>query len=161
MFKRCSKCLHYIEDSCLVLSLLALISMSVLQVILRNSGFSGFIWFDSASRILVLWMALLGAMRAARLQNHIAIDLVSHYASPVWHKRIHFIVSLAGFCICLCAAYFSFRFVQSEFNYPSNAFLNFPSWLAQSIIPFSLALIGLRFLLFSLSPITDKESMLD
>ena len=102
-------------------------------------------------------MALLGAMRASRLQNHIAIDLVSHYASRKAQKFIHFFVSQACAVICSVGAYFSYLFVQSEYEYPSIAFLNIPTWATESIIPVSLAVIALRFILYSFNPIEEYE----
>ena len=153
------KIVHTIEDSCLALLLIGLIAMSLLQIAFRNLGLSGFIWFDTATRIMVLWLALLGAMRASRLQNHIAIDLVNHYSNEAIQRILHFITSIASAIVCGTAAWFSYKFVVSEYEFPANAFLNVPTWATESIIPFSLGVISLRFLLFSLK-LPEKDGVI-
>lgn len=145
------RALYKLEDAALVILLLALLGMGLVQIVARNAGFSGFIWFDTASRIIVLWLALFGAMRASRLQNHISIDLISHYGTKKTQGIIHFITSISAAIICAFSAWYSYLFVVSEYDYPSAAFLNVPTWVCESIIPFSLAIISLRFLCYSLS----------
>ncbi|MCK5881459.1 MAG: TRAP transporter small permease [Sinobacterium sp.] len=151
---------HKLEDLSLVLLLLALLTMGIVQIVARNAGLSGFIWFDTAARIIVLWLALFGAMRASRLQNHIAIDLISHYCSLKTRRIIHFITSISAASVCAFSAWFSYLFIVSEYEYPSTAFLNVPSWACESIIPFSLAVISLRFAYYSLSlpPANTEEA---
>jgi len=141
---------HRLEDASLVLLLTGLLGMSILQIVFRNTGINGFVWFDTATRIMVLWMALFGAMRAARLQNHIAIDLIGHYANENSQRIIHFIASVASGIICAISAYYSYLFVVSEYEYPASAFLNVPSWACEAIIPYSFLVIGLRLFYHSL-----------
>ncbi len=157
-FQTSKQVIHKLEDSALVLLLASLLMMSLLQIVFRNIGLSGFIWFDTATRIIVLWLALFGAMRASRLQNHIAIDLVNHYGSHTTQKILHFITSIASASVCGVAAWFSYKFVVSEYEFPSEAFLDIPTWATESIIPFSLAVISLRFLLFSLK-LPEKDGV--
>ncbi|MDP6265026.1 MAG: TRAP transporter small permease subunit, partial [Pseudomonadales bacterium] len=71
--------IHLIEDSALVISLLTMMTVAVVQIALRNFFDSGMFWADSFVRILVLWVALLGAMVATRENNHIKIDVLSRY----------------------------------------------------------------------------------
>ncbi len=143
--------LYKLEDAALVLLLLALLGMGIVQIIARNAGINGFVWFDTASRITVLWLALFGAMRASRLQNHISIDLISHYCSIKAQRIIHAIVSISASVICGFSAWYSYLFVKSEYEYTTEAFLNIPTWACESIIPFSLAIISLRLLSYSFS----------
>ena len=152
--------LYKLEDAALVILLLLLLGMGLAQIVARNAGLSGFIWFDTASRISVLWLALFGAMRASRLKNHIAIDLINQYCSLNAKKIIHFITSISSAIICGTSAWYSYLFVISEYSYPSAAFLNVPVWACESIIPFSLAIISLRFLCYSLSlpPANTEEN---
>jgi len=160
IFNTLLQSLYKLEDAALVLLLLSLLGMGIVQIVARNAGLSGFIWFDTASRISVLWLALFGAMRASRLQNHIAIDLINHYCSLSTQKIIHFITSIASGIICGVCSWYSYLFVVSEYSYPSSAFLNVPVWVCESIIPFSLAIIGLRFLCYSftLPPANTEEA---
>jgi TRAP-type C4-dicarboxylate transport system permease small subunit len=159
MFKQVIKALHFLEDSTLILLLVALIILGAIQIILRNAGVSGFLWADPASRIIVLWLAMFGAMRASRLQNHISIDLLSHYGTPKIQRISHFVVSISCTAICAIAVYYSFLFVQIEYKDGLDAYLNVPAWLCEAIIPFSLCIIGIRFAFHSLTvPAASDDS---
>ena len=62
------------EDFSLVFSLLVVVSLALLQIFLRNVFGFGFMWAESVLKILVLWIALLGAMVATRENQHIKIE---------------------------------------------------------------------------------------
>lgn len=148
---------HFLEDSTLVALTLATILLGASQIVLRNSGVSGLTWMDPAARVAVLWLAMFGALRASREQKHIVIDLLSHYSSPIIRKVTYFIVSIAAAAICFFAAYHSVIFVWGEYEAGQlygyeMAFLNVPVWFCEAIIPFALALIGLRSLINCMNP---------
>lgn len=152
MLNKSLRLLHWLEDGALLLTILLLVSLSLTQIIFRNMDINGMIWLDSANRVLVLWLAMIGALRASRHQQHIAIDILPHYAGPNTRKLLHALVSLCCAAICAIAAWYSLQFVLSERQYGDIAFLNVPFWLCQSVIPASLVLIALRFLLNTLKP---------
>ena len=142
---------YTLEDSMLIALVLCMVVLSFSQLVLRNLGVSGMTWSDTALRVNVLWLAMFGALRASRLQNHIAIDIVSRYVSGKLKKTIHLAVSLSSAAVCLVAAYYSFLFVQLEKEDGMIAFLNVPVWLCEAIIPFALGLIAIRFLVYSMT----------
>lgn len=150
MQKLC-RILHAIEDASLISLIAALVIFSAVQIILRNAGIAGFLWAESASKAMVLWLAFLGAMRASRQQSHISIDLIGHYSSPFWQKISHFGVSIISSVICAIAAYYCTLFVYGEYQYTMEAFLGIPTWLIQAIIPFTLWVIALRLVIHSLT----------
>lgn len=142
--------LHLAEDSAIVILVLVMIMLSGSSLVLRNMGFSGLTWAETAIRISVLWLAIFGALRASREQSHIAIDLITHYTPKKAQQFIHFIVSICGAIICGIATWHSFVFVQSEQVDGMLAFLNVPAWACEAIIPFGLAVITLRLVFHSL-----------
>lgn len=141
--------LHNLEDGMLVLLVLTMIGLCCAQIIMRNLDISGMVWGENAIRINVLWLAMFGAMRASREQNHITIDLITRYSSVRTRKIIHFLVSITCGVICSIATWYSILFVRSE-DKSLVAFLNIPVWLCEAIIPFALAIISIRFLYHSL-----------
>ena len=147
MFAKTRDALNLIEDSVLIALVVSMVALSFSQLVLRNLGVSGMAWSDTALRVNVLWLAMFGALRASRLQNHIAIDLVTRYVRPKLRKAIHFLVSLGSFVICAVAAYYSYTFVMLEREDNTMAFLNVPVWVCEAVIPFALAVIAARFLL--------------
>jgi len=151
MLSKIRNFLYTLEDSLLVTLILTMVVLSFSQLVLRNLSVSGMIWSDTALRINVLWLAMFGALRASRLQNHIAIDLVSRYVPDTLQKSLHFVVSLSCSAICALAAYYSYLFVLIEKEDGMIAFLNVPVWFCEAIIPFALATIAVRFLLYALT----------
>ena len=152
MLSKIRRLIYLLEDSTLVLALVLLILLGMAQIVLRNTGMGSIMWMDSASRILVLWLAFFGAMRASRDQKHIAIDALALYAGPKMRRIMHFFMSVSCAVICGAAAWFSYHFVAAERTFGDIAFLHVPEWLALAIIPFGLAIITLRFVLYSLTP---------
>jgi TRAP-type C4-dicarboxylate transport system permease small subunit len=139
--------LYLLEDSALVGLVVTMVVLSFSQLVLRNLDVSGMTWSDAALRVNVLWLAMFGALRASRLQNHIAIDLLSHYLPDQARRPTHLVVSLASSMICATAAYYSYRFVVLEKEDGMIAFLGVPVWICEAIIPAALFVIALRFLL--------------
>ena len=147
MFAKIRDALNLIEDSVLIALVVSMVVLSFSQLVLRNMGVSGMAWSDAALRVNVLWLAMFGALRASRLQNHIAIDVVTRYVHPKAQKTIHLLVSLGSAVICAIAAYYSYAFVMLEREDNAMAFLNVPVWVCEAVIPFALVVITARFLL--------------
>jgi TRAP-type C4-dicarboxylate transport system permease small subunit len=138
--------LHRLEDSLLVFSLLAMLLIALGQIVLRNGFDSGVLWAESFSRILVLWVAMLGAMVATRENNHISIDAVSRYLPSRWQNYLATLTSVVSSVICALVAWYSFEFVRFEYVDNTLAFAKVPNWICQSILPIGFGVMSLRFL---------------
>ena len=137
--------LHHSEDLILALLLIGLITISSLQILLRNFFDYSFLWADPLSRNLVLWLGLLGAATASRGNKHITIDLTGHLLKG---KKLHFIrLITSAFTVAVCSiiAWYSSQYVLLEAESSGTAFLNIPYWILPAIIPFSFALIAFRY----------------
>ncbi len=142
--------IHRLEDIVLVLLLFTMISLAFAQIVLRNGFDGGFVWADSLLRIMVLWIALIGAVVASRDQRHINIDLISRFLPPIG-KRIAGVLScLFTLLICGVLAWYSFDFVKMEYESPSFAFAKVPTWLCESIMPIAFTLMSVRYFIHSL-----------
>lgn len=137
--------LHHSEDLILTLLLIGLIGISSLQIVLRNFFDYSFLWADPLSRNLVLWLGLLGAATASRGNKHITIDLTGQLLKG---KKLHFIrliTSVFTVFICGLVAWYSAQYVLLEAETSGTTFLNIPYWVLPAIIPFSFAVIALRY----------------
>ncbi len=141
--------LHSVENVVLVGLLMLMLSMAVLQIVLRNVFESGIHWGDVMVRILVLWVGLLGAMVASRKGRHISIDVVTRYLKPKSVAILQVIVCLFTALICLTVVYHGVIFVKGEYGDAVMAFARVPSWVCLSIIPISFAVMGLRYFLMA------------
>ena len=143
-----------VEDGLLALLLTGMISVAAAQVILRNFFDSGLFWGDSAVRVMVLWVAIMGAMVASRSDEHIRIDLVNHFlndAAKLWVKRG---INLFSCAILATFAWTSLTFVQFEFEDQTIAFGMVPSWMCAAIIPIGTSIMALRYALQTVWPKT-------
>jgi TRAP-type C4-dicarboxylate transport system permease small subunit len=117
------------------------------QILLRNLFDSGMIWADPTLRIMVLWIALLGAIAATRENRHIRIDLLSHYLSERSQSVLSVIHDLFSASICGIIAWHATRFVYSEWQEDATLLGNLPAWIGEIIIPIGFAVMAMRFLL--------------
>ena len=145
-FSLITKPLHKLEDFTLVALVLGLIGLSITQILLRNLADSGLVWAENALRILVLWIAMFGAMRASRDGEHISIDILKRYFTGTPQMLTTLVALLFSAILCTAAAYYSAEFVLLEHEDGSMAFLSVPGWLCEAIIPFALACMALRFI---------------
>lgn len=156
--ERIRNILYVLEDGVLVGLLLLMIGMAVSQIFLRNLFDSGIVWSEVLTRILVLWVGLIGAMVASRNGNHITIDIINRYLPEKAKTVGNFIVEMFTALICSVVAYYSVLLVQMEFLDGGIAFANIPVWICQAIIPFAFTVIALRYYILSLENLKKMVS---
>lgn len=139
-----NRTMTFVENSLLALALFIMIALASTQIIMRNFWDSGLAWGDTSLSILVLWVAMLGAMVATREQNHISIDLMSRFLSPRTKRMNQALLDLFTALVCGLLSYHSARFVMMEYEDGTIAFESVPAWLCEVIIPFGFGLIALR-----------------
>ena len=86
MLRRLLARLHQAEDLLLATLLGSLVLVALAQIGLRLFFGSGLEWAEPVSQMGVLWLALLGALGAARSHRHIAIDALPRMLPPFWRR---------------------------------------------------------------------------
>ncbi len=152
---RVSRILAYIIDSTLTLLVAAMITIAAMQVLARNLFDAGLVWAEPLLRILVLWVALLGAIVASRHNKHIAIDILSRYLPHRLNLGISSLIYFFTASITSLLAYHSARFVAMEQESNTVAFATVPTWVAELILPIAFGLITVRYLQLSVSHLMD------
>lgn len=135
------------ENTALVLLVGTMIGVSVFQIINRELLGSAFAlsWADEFIKIIVLWLAMVGSIAAARDNRHIRIDLITHVLSgPVvtWAKII---VDVFAAIVCGVIGWHSYRLVREEISWGDTIFENTPLWIMHAIVPLAFALISYQF----------------
>ena len=149
--------LHRLEDSVLVLLLLAMILLAGYDILARSIFGGGVSWIPPLLRVMVLWIGLLGALLATRSREHISIDLISRLGGPTLNRIASTITLLFAAVVCGLVGWFSGQYVQLAFEYQDIAFADIPAWPLQLIIPFTFGLMGLRFFIQGIAAATGKE----
>ncbi len=141
-----SRVVGKLENACLVVLLLSMVVLAAGQILLRNGFSTGFIWSDELLRIMVLWLALLGAVAASRDDRHITIDVLSRVMPPAMQRWNKILTSLFTSAVCAVLAWHSGRFVRDAFTYEDTVLGGMQAWVFQIILPLGFGLICLRYL---------------
>ena len=147
-----------VEDWLLISMLAVMVVLAVTQIVYRNVFGGGVVWIDPLLRMLVLWVALSGAVIASRTDNHIRIDFFAKYITGRYYFYIKRIVH--AYCVVICAliSWYSINFVRMDYEFGTEAFAGMPTWVTQLIIPVAFGLMAFRyFLLFLSPPRSDKR----
>ncbi len=155
MIAKAFRVLHLFENLTLAFSFLTMLVLAVMQIALRNFFDGGFLWAESFVRVLVLWIAILGALVATRENNHISIDVMARFLPEIWCKIVSFVINLIAAAICITVAFYALEFVGYEYQDGTIAFANVPTWICQSILPIGFGLMGVRFFMNGIKGLFD------
>ena len=145
LFRRLDAFGRLAENVALVTLLTAMMLLAVGQIVLREVFNTGFVWADEAIKLIVLWLAMVGSIAAARENRHIRIDLLSHLlpARAVAVTRI--VVDLFAAIVSGVLAWHCWRYIQLEIEFEDTVLIDTPAWIAHVILPLAFALISYRF----------------
>ena len=155
---RLLRIINKVEDWLLISMLSVMVFLAITQIFYRNVIGGGIAWIDPLLRMLVLWVALSGAVIATRTDNHIRIDVFARYVSGKYYAQIKRLVY--AYCVIVCSfiAWHAMRFVRMEYEFASEAFAGIPAWVTELIIPIAFTLMAFRYaLLFVSPPKRDKQ----
>ena len=140
------------EDALLALLLTAMIGVAATQVVLRNFFDTGLYWGDSAVRVMVLWVAMLGAMVASRKDEHIRIDLAGRYLPAGVRQHVARVVNFSVFVLLCLFSWYSAEFVRYEYEDQTIAFASIPAWICELIMPVGAGVMAIRYALLTVKP---------
>lgn len=140
------------EDWFLVLMVSIMVVLAVTQIVYRNVFDAGISWADPLLRVMVLWVALAGAVVATRTDNHIRIDYFTRYFSDTFNACVQRMVYVFCISVCVLISWHSARFVLEEYQYNTVAFGDVPAWLTAVIIPVGFLLMAVRYVLLFIAP---------
>ena len=134
------------EDTALVVLLGSMIVLAVLQIVLRQFFDGAIVWADELIKIIVLWLAMVGSIAAARDNRHIRIDVLSHVLPEKLVVFTRVLVDLFAATVCVVIAWQAWRYLQLEIEFEETVLIDWPAWIAHVILPAAFLLIGYRFL---------------
>lgn len=149
--------LRAIESGLLVVLLAGMIGVAAWQVIARVFFEGGLPWGDAFVRVMVLWIAMLGAMVAARNDDHIRIDLLSKALPDVAKQALQRLAALLTAGVLGIFAWYSYQFVTLEYEDGVIAFADVPAWICEAIMPIAAAVMCVRYILHVFNPPARPE----
>ena len=138
---------RYAENTALVVLLGTMIGVAVFQIVNRQLLGSMFAmsWADELVKMIVLWLAMVGSIAAARDNKHIRIDLITHILSGRVITLIKIVVDIFAAAVCGMIGWQAFRLVREESTWGDTILGDLPLWLAHAIVPLAFFLITYQF----------------
>jgi TRAP-type C4-dicarboxylate transport system permease small subunit len=137
-----------LENTFLTVLLLGMIGLAASQIFLRWGGAGSLHWGDEAVRLMVLWIAIIAGVAAAREDRHISIDVLSRFLAPRPRAIAGILVHLFTAAVCLVLARYSYTMVSFAFEDGDMLLGGLPAWWFQLILPVGFLLIGYRYLIW-------------
>jgi len=148
---------RWAETFVLVALFAGLLLLAAAQILLRNGFSAGLVWADELIRLLVLWLAVAGAVAASRDQKHIAIELIARSLSADWRRMAVVVVNLFACIVSGVLAWQSWRFVRDSMEFGDMLLGDWPAWILQVSLPIGFALISYRFLVHAAIGLTRRS----
>lgn len=134
-----------------------MIILAVGQIVLRQVFSTGIMWADELVRIIVLWLAMFGAVAAARDNRHIRIDALSHLLPDSAIRYLRIVVDLFAAAVSAVIAWQSWRFLQLEIEFQDTVLIDTPAWMLHIVVPIAFLLVAYRFLVGVIAKILNVE----
>ena len=135
------------ENGSLVLLLSAMMILAVGQIVLRIFFSFGFVWADELIKLMVLWIALIASIAAARNNKHLRIDVLSHFVPEKYARIPRLIVEAFTAFMCGVLAWQSWLYLNLTIEFEDTVLIDTPAWIAYSVLPLAFALMSYRFAL--------------
>ena len=146
-----------IENFFLVGLLGSMMVVSVTQIVMREVFNTGFVWAGELLKLMVLWLAMIAAIAAARDNRHIRIDALSHVLPKRAIRHTRVLVDLFGAVVCAVVAWQAWRYMQLEIEFQDTVLIDTPAWIAHAVIPASFAVMAYRFVVGALRKALGRE----
>ena len=100
-----------VERFLLTILVTGMVILAALQILLRNIWHTGLNWVEPLLGMALLWLTMLGALAAAGLGRHLAIDLVAALLPRRWSGWLARATSLFAAVVCVFLAWAGWRYV--------------------------------------------------
>jgi TRAP-type C4-dicarboxylate transport system permease small subunit len=94
-------------DTLLVALFAVMLGLSAIQIVLRYVLGTGMPWAEVASRNLVLWVGLLGAVLATAHTKHFQLDVLTRFLNEQLKRWFDVFAESFGAIVCVCGFSFS------------------------------------------------------
>ncbi len=137
----------FFEKILLVVILTAMISVSVIQIILRNFFDTGLPSAELVVRHLILWVCFIGASMATYYRSHIKIDIINRLVPVGIKKWIQLFADLFCLVVCVWLGKAGLDFDMDEYEYGGTLTADLPRWIFMVVIPVWFWIMSFRFAL--------------
>ena len=147
---------RHLENALLVSLFGSLVVLASSQIVLRNAFSTSLAWGDEAVRLLVLWLALVGAVAASRDARQIRIDILARLLPERWIWMPEAAAGAFTAAVCAALTWQSTRFVMDSRAFGDTLLGDRPAWVLQIILPIGFAIMAYRYLVRALQALLER-----
>ncbi len=136
-----------VEKFLVVIILFVMITLSCLQIVLRNLFAYGIPVNDIILRHLTLALAFLGASMATRVDSHLKIDIIPRMLPQRYLRYVRIVTYFISAAVCFLLTRASWTFVVLEKQSETLFVFGIPLWYAKLVIPGGFLLMTFRLFL--------------
>ncbi len=151
-FRAVRQAVDRLERALLAALVTGMVGLAALQILLRNVWKTGLNWIDPFLGMALLWLTMLGALAAAGLGRHLAIDLAAALLPRRWSARLSRATSLFAAAVCVLLAWAAGRYVGFQREMEIATLLGAPVWKFDLVVPVVFWIMGFRFALRAFIP---------
>ncbi len=159
-WERLDETIGRVEKTLMVLFMGLMIMAAFSQIALRNFLGIGLSWSEPLVRYLVLWVGFIGASLAAREGRHITIEVVKLRPAASGRRYLAALSQLCAGGVCATMTWAALKFVRDDAQIGNRTLLDLPTWVLETIIPATFAIMSLRFLLRGIRALHRKAAPL-
>ena len=148
---RIGRWIERIETALIAILVLAMVLLAGAQILMRNLFETGLAWADPLLRAMVLWVAMLGALAAARDDKHIGLDLLTHFMHGRTRRILRAIALLSAAALSAMMAWYGVGLVQLDYG-GGTPIAGIPGWIVELILPIGFALLAVRLAVRAFQP---------
>ena len=148
-----------------VFAVIALLIMTILVFIVALDRWFdfinfGWVWATKLALFLMIWVGFIGASIGVKERKHLTIDVASRVLSLKGAWIASFFSQVIAACFCFVIANYSIDLVLESLEYGDrDGVLPIPIWIIQSIIPFTMILMGARYIENIFRPSIEEEKL--
>jgi TRAP-type C4-dicarboxylate transport system permease small subunit len=135
-----------IETGLIVMLLGGLVVFATAQIVLRNFFSIGLTWSDGLIHLVVLWLALLGALAATREGRHITMGAVTRWLPERMQIGAGVCSDLFAAIVTAALARYAAGLVWDSREFGDVLLNGVPAWWLQAPMPVVFALMAWQFL---------------
>jgi TRAP-type C4-dicarboxylate transport system permease small subunit len=148
-----------IERFVLAVLVTGMVILASVQIVLRNVWHTGLNWAEPLLGMALLWLTMLGALAAAGLGRHLAIDLAAALLPRRWAAWLSRATSIFACIVCGLLAWAAGHYVGFQREMDITLLLGLPVWKHYMVIPVVFWLMAFRFAVRAFVPATWLSSL--
>lgn len=147
------------EEKVISFLLVSMVLLVFMEVIMRFGFGSGFLWAQELTLLCSAWFVLFGVSYGLKVGSHIAVDAFVRILPHKWQRIVSSIAVILSLVYCGLFLYGGWIYIAKIKKIGIELEdMEFPAWIAQSILVIGLAFLTLRLIQLLIAIIKGEKN---